>query len=79
MQVQAMDGPHYQVFEKHCCQGYNILRKSANLILNLIALMLDSGIPHLSGDGELIILKVCNFVFGNPVEIFVSQVMQKKF
>ncbi len=62
--VEAMGGntsEQYQGFQKHCCQAYNILRKSSNLILNLIALMLDSGIPDLtsvSGNGDLILLKV---------------------
>jgi hypothetical protein len=28
-------GPDYHKFKEHCCEAYNILRKSANLILNL--------------------------------------------
>lgn len=45
--VLAMGGPvseGYRRFRNLACQAYTILRKSAGLILNLIALMLDSGI-----------------------------------
>ncbi|KAF7367441.1 Phosphatidylinositol 3-kinase VPS34 [Mycena sanguinolenta] len=48
--VDAMGGaqsPHYQRFKKFCRTAFNILRKSANLILNLVALMVDANIPDI--------------------------------
>lgn len=42
------DSEHYKKFQSYCCQAYNWLRKSANLILNLLSLMVDAGIPDLS-------------------------------
>jgi phosphatidylinositol 3-kinase len=56
--IIAMDHDRERLFKSYCFQGFNVLRKSANLIINLIALMLDSGIPHLSGTEDSIILKV---------------------
>ena len=48
--VQCMGGltsAHYFRFKEHCCEAYNILRKSAKLILNVFSLMADSEIPDL--------------------------------
>ena len=59
--VEAMGGSQsnqYKSFEQLCCQCFNILRKSSNLILNLFMLMLDSGVTDLRGDGEKILLKI---------------------
>jgi phosphatidylinositol 3-kinase len=44
--ADAMGGEnsqHYAKFKSYCCQAYNWLRKSANLILNLLSLMGDAG------------------------------------
>jgi phosphatidylinositol 3-kinase len=46
------DSEHYKRFKAYCCQAYNWLRKSANLILNLLSLMVDAGIPDLSVNQE---------------------------
>ena len=35
-------------FRSKCCQAYNILRKEASLIINLLSLMVDAGIEGLS-------------------------------
>mmetsp|Transcript_7089 Transcript_7089/g.26081 ORF Transcript_7089/g.26081 Transcript_7089/m.26081 type:complete len:838 (+) Transcript_7089:153-2666(+) len=46
--VEAMGGTDselYARFRSLCCEAYNILRKSANLILNLFHLMAGCGIP----------------------------------
>ena len=59
--VDGMGGPesaHYQRFKVLCCQCYNWLRKSANLIMNLLNLMVDAGIQDLSGDSEAVLRKV---------------------
>mmetsp|Transcript_36413 Transcript_36413/g.116699 ORF Transcript_36413/g.116699 Transcript_36413/m.116699 type:complete len:136 (-) Transcript_36413:139-546(-) len=43
------DDPNYtQTFKSRCCQAYNTLRKHASLLLNLMSLMKDAGIEHLS-------------------------------
>ena len=49
--ADAMGGEgsdHYKRFQSYCCQAYNWLRKSANLILNMLSLMVDASIPDLS-------------------------------
>ena len=48
--VDAMGGVqsvHYQRFKSFCFTAFSILRKSANLILNLVTLMVDANIPHI--------------------------------
>jgi phosphatidylinositol 3-kinase len=65
--ADAMGGEeseHYKRFQSFCCQAYNWLRKSATLILNLLSLMVDAGIPDLS-------------VHSDPVTILGK--MQEKF
>jgi len=54
------DSEHYARFKTFCCQSYNWLRKSANLILNLLSLMGDAGIQDISKRSELskVLLKV---------------------
>jgi len=58
--VEGMGGqnsPHYNEFKQYCCEAYNILRKSANLILNLFSLMIDANIQDIN-QGEKSVLKV---------------------
>ncbi|XP_068256185.1 phosphatidylinositol 4-phosphate 3-kinase C2 domain-containing subunit alpha isoform X3 [Nyctibius grandis] len=43
----------FQLFVDLCCQAYNLIRKHANLFLNLLSLMLASGLPELSGVQDL--------------------------
>jgi len=48
------DDPNYtQKFKTKCCQAYTTLRKHAPLLLNLMSLMKDAGIEHLSEDSEV--------------------------
>ncbi|RLN54916.1 hypothetical protein BBJ29_008006 [Phytophthora kernoviae] len=59
--VEGMGGPtseHYKKFTTYCCQAYNYLRMSADLILNLLSLMADSGIEELSANPATTLLKV---------------------
>jgi len=61
--VECMGGAnseHYFQFKALCVEAYLILRKSANLILNLLSLMVDANIPHLSKNPEKSIRKVQN-------------------
>ncbi|XP_067396787.1 phosphatidylinositol 4-phosphate 3-kinase C2 domain-containing subunit alpha [Emydura macquarii macquarii] len=43
----------FQLFVDLCCQAYNLIRKHANLFLNLLSLMLSSGLPELIGVQDL--------------------------
>uniref|UniRef100_A0A8C4V8E8 Phosphatidylinositol 4-phosphate 3-kinase C2 domain-containing subunit alpha n=1 Tax=Falco tinnunculus TaxID=100819 RepID=A0A8C4V8E8_FALTI len=43
----------FQLFVDLCCQAYNLIRKHASLFLNLLSLMLSSGLPELSGVQDL--------------------------
>lgn len=48
--VDCMGGPqspHYMRFKNFCFTAFTILRKSANLILNLVSLMVDANIPDI--------------------------------
>eukprot|EP01125_Pyxidicula_operculata_P018418 TRINITY_DN653_c0_g4_i1.p1 TRINITY_DN653_c0_g4~~TRINITY_DN653_c0_g4_i1.p1 ORF type:complete len:866 (+),score=208.78 TRINITY_DN653_c0_g4_i1:55-2652(+) len=58
--VEGMGGLYskeFKQFTSYCCTAYNILRKSSNLILNLISLMVDAEIPHVN-QGEKSVLKI---------------------
>merc|ERR1719230_953688 len=59
--VDGMGGfssPGYTSFKSKCCQAYKILRRHSKLIINLLYLMVDSGIKDMSGDPQFAILKV---------------------
>lgn len=59
--VEGMGGiqsQNYIKFQTYCCQAFNWLRKSADLILNLLSLMADAGIEELSRDPETTLQKV---------------------
>ncbi|KAK1281022.1 hypothetical protein QJS04_geneDACA003033 [Acorus gramineus] len=59
--VEAMGGAesqYYTRFKSYCCEAYNILRKSNNLILNLFHLMAGSRIHDIALDPEKSILKL---------------------
>lgn len=48
--VDGMGGaqsPHYMRFKNYCFTAFTILRKSANLMINLVALMVDANIPDI--------------------------------
>ena len=59
--VEAMggsDSPYYRAFRTYCCEAYNILRKSASLILSLFHLMAGAAIPDVRQDPEKAMLKL---------------------
>jgi phosphatidylinositol 3-kinase len=59
--VEAMGGlesEHYLKFKSYCFMAFSILRKSANLIINLFELMLDATIPAIAAEKDTIIIKV---------------------
>ena len=45
----GQDSPHYMQFKSFACEAYNILRKSGNLILSLVSLMVDSNLEDVDG------------------------------
>lgn len=63
--IDAMGGPahlNYQRFCKYCCQAFNVLRRSTNVVLSLIMLMRDAGVEALRGSREqtdTTVAKVC--------------------
>lgn len=50
--------PMHRPTQTYCCEAYNILRKSANLLLSLLRLMGDASIPDISADPEKALLKL---------------------
>lgn len=59
--VDAMggaDSAHYRRFRTLCCEAYNILRKSAGLILSLVHLMAGASITDIRPDPEKALLKL---------------------
>lgn len=59
--VEAMggsDSAYYRAFRTYCCEAYNILRKSASLILSLFHLMAGAAIPDVRQDPEKAMLKL---------------------
>ncbi|SPO21038.1 related to phosphatidylinositol 3-kinase [Ustilago trichophora] len=59
--VDAMGGtssPHYARFKAFCYTAFSNLRKNANLILNLVALMVDANIPDIRLEPDKAVLKV---------------------
>ncbi|KAG5458597.1 MAG: hypothetical protein BJ554DRAFT_1151 [Olpidium bornovanus] len=59
--VEAMGGlasPHFAKFKSYCYVAFNGLRKNANLILNLFALMVDANIPDILIEPDKAVAKV---------------------
>lgn len=59
--VEAMggvDSDAYVEFKTYSCEAYNILRKSAPLVLNLVSLMAESNIPDIAAAPEKVLLKL---------------------
>ena len=44
---------NFQHFVELCCDAFNIIRKNSDLILNLLGLMVSSGIPYLSTSSDI--------------------------
>ena len=56
--IDGMGGPssaNYARLKGYCCQAYNILRKSANLVLCLLNLMRAAGIEALQEAPDMVI------------------------
>lgn len=59
--IDAMGGAesdHYRKFRTLACEAYNILRKSASLLVSLFHLMAGASIPDVQSDPEKALLKL---------------------
>ncbi|KAI5477975.1 phosphoinositide 3-kinase [Pseudohyphozyma bogoriensis] len=59
--VDAMGGlhsPHYAKFKNLCYIGFTSLRKNANLIINLVGLMVDANIQEIKAEPDKAVAKV---------------------
>ncbi|GAA6023183.1 hypothetical protein JCM11491_003292 [Sporobolomyces phaffii] len=59
--VDAMGGvhsPHYARFKSLCYTAFTTLRKNANLLINLVALMVDANIPDIKFEPDKAVMKV---------------------
>ncbi|KAL0090339.1 kinase-like domain-containing protein [Phycomyces blakesleeanus] len=59
--IEAMGGassPHYNKFRQFCYTAFTTLRRNANLILNLFALMVDANIPDIKIEPDKAVIKV---------------------
>lgn len=70
--VDAMGGlnsPHYIRFKNLCYTGFITLRKNANLIINLVSLMVDANIPDIRFEPDKAVMKVrfCILVLPFPL------------
>lgn len=54
----GVNSKHYKEFTGYCYTTYTTLRKNANLILNLFALMVDANIPDIRLEPDKAVLKV---------------------
>lgn len=54
----GMNSPHYARFKSLCYTGFTSLRKNANLIINLVALMVDANIPDIKMEPDKAVGKV---------------------
>lgn len=55
--VEAMGGADSRLYERFrvlCCEAFNILRASSNLILNLLLLMVDAGVADLKTEQDVL-------------------------
>eukprot|EP00122_Pirum_gemmata_P000996 Pgem_evm1s892 len=58
--VEGMGGagsPDYKRFIAHCYSAFLILRRSANLILNLFSLMTDASLPDILLEPDKVVAK----------------------
>lgn len=59
--VHAMGGvksKYFSEFVQHCDSAYRIVRRHANVLLNLFSLMLDAGIPDIASEPDKAVYKI---------------------
>jgi phosphatidylinositol-4,5-bisphosphate 3-kinase len=47
------ESPHYKQFVELSCKAFNVVRKNANVFINLFAMMLQTGIPELRKEDDI--------------------------
>eukprot|EP01118_Nematostelium_gracile_P007972 TRINITY_DN2616_c0_g1_i1.p1 TRINITY_DN2616_c0_g1~~TRINITY_DN2616_c0_g1_i1.p1 ORF type:complete len:394 (+),score=94.32 TRINITY_DN2616_c0_g1_i1:2-1183(+) len=47
------DSDQFRFFEECCCTAYNIIRRNANIFINLFGMMLSTGIPELREESDI--------------------------
>ena len=62
------DSSDFNKFVDLCCSAYNILRKNANLFINLFAMMLSTGIPELKTVDDINYLRDAFSIDSNDLE-----------
>ena len=60
----------YKNFESLCCQAYMSLRKRANVIINLLSMMLGAGIPELSSFDDIEYVRSSLALEKSPLEAY---------
>lgn len=65
----GVNSPHYARFKSLCYTGFTTLRKNSNLIINLVALMVDGNIPDIRIEPDKAVGKVQDkFLLGGTEE-----------
>jgi len=49
----SQSSDNFSTFVQLCCDGYNIIRRHANVFINLFAMMLSTGIPELQSEDDI--------------------------
>lgn len=82
--IEGMGGAnsqHYINFQQYCYTAFITLRRNANLILNLFALMVDANIPDIKIEPDKAVMKV--IIADHEYNIFVILILflqvQEKF
>lgn len=60
----GVGSPQHTKFKNLCFTGLTTLRKNANLIINLVALMVDANIPDIKIEPDKAVAKVSFIVLG---------------
>ena len=51
--MNGTQSEQFKTFKELCCKAYNILRRNSHVFINLLAMMLSTGIPELRSERDL--------------------------
>ena len=51
--IEKNQTENFRLFQKSCCDAYNLLRHNSNKIINLFLIMLSAGMPELQKKEEI--------------------------
>ncbi len=54
---KGRNSAEYKKFESYCCDAYAVLRENCDLFINLFLLMVSTGIPELTGKGDIMYIR----------------------